>query len=183
MLWSRRDTGTYSGRQSLSISPSDLPRRRLRWRGIVSLTPSRVEFPSPSCRHCALTNSCRPFNDQSKLGHAVRSERIRITRRGKARRHSATSLGREAVIRPAASPIHTSYQKLNSWRRGRDSNPRYGFPYTHFPGVRLRPLGHPSVLGSVKRTQPRRILPARRGRKRRAPRAVDGPGRMRRKRK
>ncbi len=31
-----------------------------------------------------------------------------------------------------------------SWRRGRDSNPRYGFPYTHFPGVRLRPLGHPS---------------------------------------
>ena len=31
------------------------------------------------------------------------------------------------------------------WRRGRDSNPRYGFPYTHFPGVRLRPLGHPST--------------------------------------
>src|SRR5579871_192995 len=28
------------------------------------------------------------------------------------------------------------------WRRERDSNPRYGFPYTHFPGVRLRPLGH-----------------------------------------
>src|SRR5579871_129968 len=35
---------------------------------------------------------------------------------------------------------------LISWRRGRDSNPRYGFPYTHFPGVRLRPLGHPSSL-------------------------------------
>ncbi|MDF2812151.1 MAG: Site-specific recombinase, partial [Microvirga sp.] len=31
------------------------------------------------------------------------------------------------------------------WRRERDSNPRYGFPYTHFPGVRLQPLGHPSV--------------------------------------
>ena len=30
------------------------------------------------------------------------------------------------------------------WRRERDSNPRYGFPYTHFPGVRLQPLGHPS---------------------------------------
>ena len=28
------------------------------------------------------------------------------------------------------------------WRRERDSNPRYGFPYTHFPGVRLQPLGH-----------------------------------------
>ena len=34
------------------------------------------------------------------------------------------------------------------WRRGRDSNPRYGFPYTHFPGVRLRPLGHPSTFDS-----------------------------------
>jgi hypothetical protein len=31
------------------------------------------------------------------------------------------------------------------WRRERDSNPRYGCPYTHFPGVRLQPLGHPSV--------------------------------------
>ncbi len=31
------------------------------------------------------------------------------------------------------------------WRRGRDSNPRDGFPPTHFPGVRLRPLGHLSA--------------------------------------
>ena len=30
-----------------------------------------------------------------------------------------------------------------NWRRGRDSNPRYGYkPYTHFPGVLLKPLGH-----------------------------------------
>ncbi len=28
------------------------------------------------------------------------------------------------------------------WRRGRDSNPRYPFEYTHFPGVLLQPLGH-----------------------------------------
>jgi hypothetical protein len=28
------------------------------------------------------------------------------------------------------------------WRRERDSNPRDGYPPTHFPGVRLRPLGH-----------------------------------------
>ena len=33
--------------------------------------------------------------------------------------------------------------KYRSWRRGRDSNPRYAFwAYTHFPGVRLQPLGH-----------------------------------------
>src|SRR5581483_4829577 len=31
------------------------------------------------------------------------------------------------------------------WRRGRDSNPRYGFPYTRFPSERLKPLGHLSV--------------------------------------
>ena len=30
------------------------------------------------------------------------------------------------------------------WRRGWDSNPRYGFPYTRFPSGRLKPLGHPS---------------------------------------
>src|SRR5271166_875372 len=35
-------------------------------------------------------------------------------------------------------------ERGESWRRGRDSNPRYGFPHTHFPGVRLQPLGHPS---------------------------------------
>ena len=27
-------------------------------------------------------------------------------------------------------------------RREGDSNPRYSFPYTHFPGVLLKPLGH-----------------------------------------
>jgi hypothetical protein len=32
------------------------------------------------------------------------------------------------------------------WRRDRDSNPGDGLPPTHFPGVRLRPLGHLSVL-------------------------------------
>ena len=31
------------------------------------------------------------------------------------------------------------------WRRRWDSNPRDGFPPTHFPGVRLRPLGHVSL--------------------------------------
>src|SRR5438067_2172325 len=31
------------------------------------------------------------------------------------------------------------------WRMGRDSNPRDdSSPSTHFPGVRLQPLGHPS---------------------------------------
>ena len=29
-----------------------------------------------------------------------------------------------------------------SWRRERDSNPRYGYPYTSLAGKRLQPLGH-----------------------------------------
>jgi hypothetical protein len=33
-----------------------------------------------------------------------------------------------------------------TWRRVRDSNPRYGFPYTRFPGVLLQPLGQLSKV-------------------------------------
>lgn len=33
----------------------------------------------------------------------------------------------------------------NYWRTERDSNPRYAFTYTRFPGVHLQPLGHLSV--------------------------------------
>ena len=40
-------------------------------------------------------------------------------------------------------------QLLNAskWRTDRDSNPGDGHPPTHFPGVRLRPLGHLSITG------------------------------------
>ena len=48
---------------------------------------------------------------------------------------------------PRTSPFWDMVGPLRSfsikrWRREGDSNPRYGFPYTHFPGVRLQPLGH-----------------------------------------
>src|SRR6516225_8721240 len=33
-------------------------------------------------------------------------------------------------------------RERDNWRREWDSNPRYGFPYTRFPSVRLQPLGH-----------------------------------------
>ncbi len=41
-----------------------------------------------------------------------------------------------------------------NWRRGRDSNPRYGLTYTHFPGVLLKPLGHLSISNIQKLTSP-----------------------------
>ena len=31
-------------------------------------------------------------------------------------------------------------------QRGWDSNPRYSYPYTNFPGLLLQPLGHLSIL-------------------------------------
>ena len=37
------------------------------------------------------------------------------------------------------------FRYLGGWRSDRDSNPGDGLPPTHFPGVRLRPLGHRSV--------------------------------------
>ena len=35
------------------------------------------------------------------------------------------------------------------WRRERDSNPRYGFPYSSFQDWRLQPLGHLSAPTTV----------------------------------
>ena len=35
--------------------------------------------------------------------------------------------------------------ETNHWRRGRDSNPRWGLAHTRFPGVRLKPLIHLSA--------------------------------------
>ena len=56
----------------------------------------------------------------------------------------------QLVEQPEAQPrlrmnVISQCRANGIWRRGRDSNPRYGFPHTHFPGVRLQPLGHPSA--------------------------------------
>ena len=45
------------------------------------------------------------------------------------------------------SVVATSFPLETTWRRERDSNPRYGFPHTRFPSVRLQPLGHLSAKG------------------------------------
>ena len=65
------------------------------------------------------------------------------------------TLAAASGVKSATPGVRSSVLK---WRRGRDSNPRYGFPYTHFPGVRLRPLGHPSTprrRRAVRRISPR----------------------------
>ncbi len=53
----------------------------------------------------------------------------------------------EVVTHVLGTICHPSLRAGHSgrWRREWDSNPRYGFPYTRFPSVRLKPLGHPSA--------------------------------------
>jgi hypothetical protein len=45
----------------------------------------------------------------------------------------------------AGRPDVYRHRRTRRARRGWDSNPRYGFPYTRFPSVRLKPLGHLST--------------------------------------
>ena len=59
-----------------------------------------------------------------------------------------------AVLGLCLPKARFGYAEQTNWRREGDSNPRYGFPYTHFPGVRLKPLGHLSA------SRPRTIDPA-----------------------
>jgi hypothetical protein len=66
-----------------------------------------------------------------------------------ARDHVRTDCRRESLIERGKFPDASGYggTKANGsgrsiWRREWDSNPRYGFPHTRFPSVRLKPLGH-----------------------------------------
>jgi hypothetical protein len=52
-------------------------------------------------------------------------------------------------VRSKKLKIYSQFQL--DWRREWDSNPRYGFPYTRFPSVRLKPLGHPSKAEKFRR--------------------------------
>ena len=58
---------------------------------------------------------------------------------------------RKAGKRPSFRPVCSSKYEIviAGWRREWDSNPRYGFPHTRFPSVRLKPLGHLSGAPSL----------------------------------
>ncbi len=63
----------------------------------------------------------------------------------------APAIGSNPIIGFSSCPDSLPYQvKLKSiyiiWRRGRDSNPRYGLTYTRFPSVLFRPLRHLSGI-------------------------------------
>ena len=49
------------------------------------------------------------------------------------------------AMRRLEGEITSSLRFRIAWRRERDSNSWYSFPYTRFPGVLLKPLGHLSI--------------------------------------
>src|SRR5271155_1855169 len=53
--------------------------------------------------------------------------------------------GESPLRRPHCQLIQADENLPPVWRRGWDSNPRTRLGVTHFPGVRLRPLGHLSI--------------------------------------
>lgn len=61
------------------------------------------------------------------------------------RRLSTVAASQPAIC--STAPGRYVSDRTEFWRKRRDSNPRYAFTYTHFPGVRLKPLGHPSASG------------------------------------
>ena len=89
------------------------------------------------CRHKRLRALIHSFGERSS-----KRDRFGGPSRASSRKPCAPSLGKLELFRPAYSGGERV--RSGSWRRERDSNPRYGFPHTHFPGVRLQPLGHPS---------------------------------------
>ncbi len=69
-------------------------------------------------------------------------------------RHFGFLANRFRASRLALSRINSA--GLEIWRRGRDSNPRYSFPYSSFQDWRLQPLGHLSDTTVL--LQPRIVL-------------------------
>ena len=65
------------------------------------------------------------------------------------RPHSKMKNGSTISLKPIIYGQTYSILPDNKWRRERDSNPRYSFPYTRFPGVLLQPLGHLSVFHTL----------------------------------
>ena len=54
-----------------------------------------------------------------------------------------------AGVRTLIRVLTTHCKQRHKWRRERDSNPRYGSPYSGFQDRRLKPLGHLSVFLSI----------------------------------
>ena len=132
----RRD-GAGRRRRGGSPPPSPRPTRHRRrpssrsWRALV-------RRPPPDAAELA-----RRAPAGGDAGGRASRPRADAAPRRRGRDRGAARRGPRAAA-PGARPagLTDTSRWLRNWRRERDSNPRDGSPSTHFPGVRLRPLGH-----------------------------------------
>ena len=148
--------------------------------------------PAGAARPTAARAFARPRPERSPKGGSVRPEAVRARRGRKANGRpslceapaGAKPEGRQREARDGSGPQGPQGQRPSEplrgpgrsearraaargqkkWRRGRDSNPRDGFPSTPLAGERLRPLGHLSTAPVDKEKPPENqqgIAPAR----------------------
>ena len=154
-------------------------RRRARRRverpagGVEAAAPRRSSAPrpgpgsgprAPRRRHCGGPPAPAASVAKAATGRRSMNSRsaVMVLRRSRPRSRCAGPATREPArgFRRFRGRVPRAERRAGGWRRERDSNPRDGFPPTHFPGVRLRPLGH--LSGSAGQTMSR---PAPQGRR------------------
>ena len=102
--------------------------------------------PPALAKRCAATGPVRPAA-ASRFGLA---QAIRPTAwLHELHLHSQSYEATLALCEVKSEEPDLSNKNKGWWRTVRDSNPRDGFPPTHFPGVRLRPLGQLSVRAGI----------------------------------
>ena len=140
----------FAQKSSIALSRNQL--RRKFDPGSIPQTPLSSKCSSGSENNQYLSVSCRTLPNR-------RSQQVR---RISARREPFRAIWHWASAQPL--PHNPRKQRKNpaaagsgerfregKWRTVRDSNPRDGSPPTHFPGVRLRPLGQLSVADRLSR--------------------------------
>jgi hypothetical protein len=107
----------------------------------ISKSTTRARRRAVPMGLCAVSRWCEGCRNDGKVQPSSALDRIseRITL-------AFQTLSRPEAIRGATIGKQRFILYFNRiWRREWDSNPRYGFPHTRFPSVRLKPLGHLSV--------------------------------------
>jgi hypothetical protein len=96
-------------------------------------------------RHCSIAQPDYKMANREFTRYSQRNLRENCS--GRAQENGAVEILQTfpRVIDPAMERKSHFTTTTYAWRREWDSNPRYGFPYTRFPSVRLQPLGHPSA--------------------------------------
>ncbi len=111
---------------------------RLFWEGRVNRSDLMEQFGLSVSQASANLNRYIGFAPDNMVYDKKQRHNSRLS--GKCQKPSPRKNGRKQGKRQIDG------RDLGGWRRDRDSNPGDGLPPTHFPGVRLRPLGHLSTL-------------------------------------